>query len=161
MQYSDARPLIEIGDLFAFSHDGFSSRQDLESQAVRFFTRSEFSHVGVAWPVAGRVFILEAVVPLVRIYPLSKLLPFYWIPMRKPLEPAAEELALSIIGEPYSKWEAIRGFFGAARANSKWQCAEYVQSVLAANGTNLPGKPTPTAVVHGAMAMGNPLIMVR
>ena len=159
--YSDARPLIESGDILAFGHEGFASRSDLESQVVRFFTRSEFSHVGLAWVVAGRVMILEAVVPMVRIYPLSRMGSFYWLPLRQPLSAEAEEKALSIVGQEYSKWEAIKSFFGRNRANQKWQCAEFVQTVLGVNGIKLDGNPTPTTMVRAAMELGAPLVMVR
>lgn len=153
---------MQSGDILAFSHDEWASVSDLETQAVRFFTRSEFSHVGVAWVIGGRVFIIEAVVPKVRIYPLSKLLPFYWIPMRRELSDAAVEAALSIVGEDYSKIEAIRGYFGTnSEENHLWECAEEVKFVLRKNGITLPGRATPTQVVRDAMGLGNPLIMVQ
>lgn len=161
MLYNDARPLIQSGDVLAFSHEGWTSKSDLESQAVRFFTRSEFSHVALAWVVAGRVFALEAVVPMVRIYPLSKLGDFYWLPMRHPLIEQAEEYALSRIGEQYSKWEAIRGFFNRNKDDASWQCAEYVLAVLRSAGVDLACHATPTAVVRSAMGRGNPLIFVQ
>lgn len=162
MNYADSRPLIESGDVIAFSHDKWDSINDLEIQAVRFFTQSEFAHVGVAWVIGGRVFIIEAVVPKVRIFPLSKLTPFYWVPMRKPMTPEAEEAALSIVGEDYSKIEAIRGYFGTnCEENHLWECAEEVKFILKKNGIALPGKATPTQVVHDVMAIGNPLILIQ
>jgi len=156
MKYTDARPLIESGDVIALGHTSWSTLSDLELQAVRFFTRSEFAHVGVAWVVGGRVMIIEAVVPRVRIFPLSSRLPFYWIPMRSPLTEESVEYALSLVGNKYSKLEAIRGFFGINRNDSSWQCAELVRSIL-----DLPGKATPTAVVRSCMDLGNPLITIR
>ena len=41
------------------------------------FTRSTYAHVGLAWVIGGRVFVLEAVKPRLRIYPLSKYANFY------------------------------------------------------------------------------------
>jgi len=60
MKYSEVRDTIKSGDLLAWSHRGWRTWYDIKIQAVRFFTQSEFSHVGVAWAVGGRVFVLEA-----------------------------------------------------------------------------------------------------
>ena len=72
-KYSEYRDQIKSGDLLAWSHRGFRSWHDFKVQAVRLFTQSEYSHVGIAWVVGGRVFVIEAVEPRVRIFPLSKL----------------------------------------------------------------------------------------
>ena len=52
MKYEDVRPTITSGDIVAFTHTGWSSWSDIESQIVRMATRSEFSHVAMAWVVA-------------------------------------------------------------------------------------------------------------
>jgi hypothetical protein len=160
MDYNEARPQIVSGDVIAFSHEGWKSWSDIESQIVRMATRSEFSHVGVAWVVAGRVMILEAVVPMIRIFPLSKLTPFYWMPLNKGMSNDVEEYALSRIGEEYSKWEAIRGFFGKTSDNGKWQCAELTMDILQRLAVHLPGFATPTNIVHDIMDLNVPLIKV-
>ena len=69
--YQEVRSSIKSGDLLFWSHRELKSWYDLKVQIVRMVTRSEYSHVGVAWVTGGRVFALEAVVPLIRIYPLS------------------------------------------------------------------------------------------
>ena len=81
MIYKQARPMIRSGDVLAWSHRGIRSWHDLKIWLVRMFTRSEYSHVGTAWVVGNRVFVIEAVMPKVRIYPLSKLGDFYWLQM--------------------------------------------------------------------------------
>ena len=156
MKYADARSLIKSGDLLAWSHRGWGSWYDLQIQAVRIFTRSEYCHVGVAWVIGGRVFVLEAVKPLVRIFPLSKLLPFYWLPLDAPWCVDAEELALSHIGEPYSTLQAINGFLQnlTPGEDSQWQCAEYVATVLRTNGVDLGDTITPSALVLAAQNRG-------
>lgn len=152
--YAQARSHIRSGDLLAWGHEAFRTWHDLEIQAVRMLTRSEYAHVGVAWVVGGRVLIIEAVVPQVRIFPLSRLLPAYWLAdePRKEWTMDAEELALSKVGQEYSKWEAIRTFFGKVipGANDKWQCAEIAGYI---RGSTLT-KPTPTALVADALVHG-------
>ena len=151
MKYEDVRPTITSGDIIAFTHTGWSSWSDIESQIVRMATRSEFSHVAMAWVVAERIFLLEAVVPEIRIFPLSNFKEFFLLRNCVPLSIEAEEFALSRVGEKYSKWEAIKGYFGRNRDDRYWQCAEFVSSVLSRDGIDLPGKDTPTDLVRGAM----------
>lgn len=95
--------------------------------------------------------ILEAVVPAIRIFPLSKLAPFYWISTNTILD---EEAALSRVGEPYSKWEAVRGFFGKTKKDGSWQCAEFVRDILGMDGVS-----TPSAVVFDAINLNDGKIL--
>jgi hypothetical protein len=161
MQYNDIRGKIRPGDLLAFSHEGWKSWSDVQSQIVRIATRSEYTHVGIAWPVAGRVMILEAVVPRIRIFPVSNLLPFYWLPLSSTWDEQVEEYALGRVGEEYSKWEAIKGYYGWTNdGNRKWQCAEYARVILSKAGIPLDCKDTPTALVKEVMELDNPQYLV-
>ena len=160
MLYADARPLIKSGDLLAFSHRGWGSWRDIKIQIVRFFTQSEYSHVGTAWVIGDRVFVIEAVIPKVRIYPLSKLLPFYHLPLNAPWYPRTLELALSKVGEPYSQVQAIKAFFSVPTPDTYWQCAELALAIAASDDIGLGYKATPTAVVNAALVHGSTLTLV-
>jgi hypothetical protein len=170
VDYQDIRPLIKSGDALAWTHRGWGSWHDIKIQLVRMFTRSEFSHVAVAWVVGGRVFALEAVQPCVRIYPLSQLGDFYHLPTQ-PMQSASsikttwtddvETFALSKVGEPYSQAQAVLSFFGSPKADRKWQCAEYAKAVLFAAGVKVHGRDTPTAFVQSLMYDGVPLTLVE
>lgn len=130
MRYPDARELIQSGDVIFQSHRPLRSWYDLQIWIVRAFTRSEWSHVGLAWAVGGRLFVLEAVSAGVRIFPLSRAGAFTWV-QRGAFTVGQEELALAHVGEPYSKWDAIRAFFGASNnTDGAWFCSEYVCAVL-------------------------------
>lgn len=157
MKYHDARKRIQSGDLLAWSHERswLASWYDFQIQMVRAFTRSEYCHVGVAWTIAGRVFVLEAVGTGVRIFPLSRLLPFYWVPMKVRWEDEVEAWALAQVGLPYSKIQAILAGLGKLRAgeDSMWQCAEYTLEVLKRAGVDLKVDATPTAVVRAAQLL--------
>lgn len=161
MIYADARPQIRSGDLLAWTHTGWRSWRDIKMQIVRLLTRSEYSHVGVAWVVGGRVFVLEAVQPLVRIYPLSKLGDFYHLPMNATWTQQIEEFALARVGEPYSQAECVRAFFGWSLRNGEWECAEYAMSVLAEAGLFLGLTATPSAVVNRAQRLGALMVFVK
>lgn len=161
MKYPEIRPNIQSGDLLAFTHKEWLSIYDLQVQAVRIFTESEYSHVAIAWVVGGRVFVLESVEPKVRIFPLSKLTPFYWIPTDHGLSQEAEEFALSHVGEPYSKLECIKAYFQPLDDNGKWECAKYVHAVMSKNGIDLGDKLTPAAIVESAEKLGFPVYLVQ
>ena len=148
MDYSAVRDSIQSGDVVAFTHTGFGSLRDIQAQIVRIATRSEYSHVGIVWKIVNRLFLLEAVVPEVRIFPLSNFEEFYLIPLNKKLSEKAENYALSRVGQKYSKLEAIKGYFGWNKRDSYWQCAEFVSSVLKENEITITGKDTPTNIVR-------------
>jgi hypothetical protein len=145
MQYDQARELIRSGDVLAWSHRPLRTWHDLQIALVRIFTRSEWSHVGIAWAIGGRLFVLEAVSKAgVRIFPLSRAGCFTWVP-RGQWSAVQEQIALAHIGQPYSKWDAIRAFFGLSdSSNGRWFCSEFVCAVL---GIDLH-KPTPAALMR-------------
>lgn len=132
MKYSEARPLIQSGDVLLWSYrGGWNSWHNIKLQLVRIWTRSDLVHVGVAWVVGGRVMVVEAVSTGVRIFPLSRLLPFYWINTGC-WNDEIEQEALKHVGDKYSYWDAIKGGLGllAIGRDSCWQCAEFVQHLL-------------------------------
>lgn len=154
MSYADFRPKIKSGDILAWSHRGWGSLYDFKIQMVRVFTRSEFSHVGVAWVVGNRVFVIEAVEPRARIYPLSKLESFYHLGMDAPWTAETEEHALSLVGTEYKQLEAIRMFFKDREPGNASECAALVLEVLEKDGFNLGKRATPDAVVKEALRLG-------
>jgi hypothetical protein len=152
MKYADARPVITSGDVIAFTHRGIRSWHDFKVWMVRVFTQSEYTHVGIAWVVADRVFILESVATGVRIFPLSLCGGFYLLPWTV-LRYDQLELALSKAGQPYSYWECAKAYFTRLDPNSgSWECAKYVRTVL-----DLDCSETPSAVVAHLLHNGSTL----
>ncbi len=150
MKYSDIRPLIKSGDIIAWSEGGWTNWHDIQVSLVRMFTQSEYSHVGVAYVIGGRVFVVEAVVPLIRIFPLSKLTPFYYFESPKSWwSNSMEESLLAKVGLPYSKWEAIKAFIGMdTDGTENWECAKLVTQTMKTVDSNFDNlKDTPTDVV--------------
>lgn len=153
MKYVEHRSKITTGDLLAFSSGSWTSLHNAEVNIVRMLTRSEYSHVGVAWVVHNRVFILEAVGSGIRMYPLSKDLPCYWIPRNKTLKNKTLDEAFSLIGEKYSKLEAVKAFFNKVKIgeNKVWECAEFVAHLYEVDGDGLNCLATPSSVVNSAI----------
>lgn len=147
-QYSDIRNDIKSGDLLAWSHRGIKSWYDFKIWCVRLFTQSEYTHVGTAWVVAGRVLVIEAVMPLVRIYPLSSLGDFYWSPLAPKWSKETEEKALSFVGCKYSQLQAMEAPFYEPKSDELFQCAELFAAIARADGINLGTKYTPSSIVE-------------
>jgi hypothetical protein len=124
-------------------------------------TRSEFSHVAIAWVVGDRVFCIEAVIPEVRIYPLSKNGNFYWIPTNPPWKPETEEMALSFVGYKYSQWDAIKAFFRPLAKGNVSECAALVLNIMQQDGVDLGTRATPDSVVLQAQLYGHPVYFVE
>jgi hypothetical protein len=154
MKYIDARPNIKSGDLLAWSHRTVRNWHDFKILMVRMFTRSEYSHVGTAWVVGGRVLVIEAVQPKVRIYPLSKLGDFYLLKMGAPWKPETEEKALFHVGDDYSEVVALRAFFDQLPVDTTSECAALVLTITKADGIDLGRRATPDAVVLAAQKLG-------
>jgi hypothetical protein len=160
MDYAVIRPSIRSGDLLSWSHIGLGSWHDFKIWLVRLFMRSEYSHVGTAWVVGNRVFVIEAVMPLVRIFPLSALGDFYHLSMNAPWMPATEALALSRVGHKYSQLQAIQAPFGKPALDKLWECAELAATIALADGIDLGDVYTPGAVVLAAQKRGAQMIYV-
>jgi hypothetical protein len=154
--YAAQRHEIKSGDLLAWSHRKWGSLYDIKIQAVRLFTMSEYSHVGIAWVVSGRVFVIEAVEPMVRIYPLSKLGSFYHIPLGAEWSPDTEAAAISHVGAEYRQLEAIEMYFRDWKPGVVSECAALVLEVCAQGGIYLGRRATPDAVVREAQRLGHP-----
>lgn len=166
MDYAQARNQIKSGDLIAMTHNQWNSFYDLQVQAVRTGTQSEYCHMCVAWVIAGRVFVIEAVNPLVRIFPLSNLKDagFYWLATPDtPMSDKELEFGLSWVGRgEYSKWQAIEAQLNTldVGADDKWECAELTICMRRLSGLDLGSKATPAAVVQEALKKGYTLAFV-
>ena len=151
MEYNDIRHKIRSGDIIAFSHGSWKSWSSIKTNLVRIFTRSTYSHVGVAWLAANRIFILEAVKPKIRIFPLSLLGDFYLISTNATWLPETEEYALSNIGVKYSELQAVEAFFNPLKSGSIQECAAYVREVMLKDGMDLGNMSRPDHIVLTAL----------
>lgn len=155
MKYYQARPLIKSGDILAFSHGDWKTLNGFKINMIRIFTRSTYSHIGIAWVVNNRVFVLEAVKPMLRIYPLSHLGSFYLIGMDATWLSTTEDYALSKVGVKYSELLAVKAFFEPLEEGNVEQCAAYVREVLKRESIDLGRRSTPDAVIKQALKRDN------
>ncbi len=131
MNYSTVRHELKSGDIVFWSHTDWRSKNGILLNIVRVFTKSNFGHVALVWRTGGRIFLIEAAPPLVRIVPLSDRLPCYIARIPFTVNRETINYALSQVGKPYSKWEAIKAFFNKnTDGESNWECAKLVNKVL-------------------------------
>jgi hypothetical protein len=135
MKYSEIRSQLKSGDL-AF----YSSHKTLGDLIIKAWTKSDYSHVGVIWVLAGRVFLLEAsATGGVRMVPISKRLPDVVVQMGLKWSPEAEHIAMEHMMDPYSYLDAIRAGLAMGYVSSKgWICTEYAAKIVNACGYRFP-----------------------
>lgn len=151
MKYDEYKDNIKSGDLLAWSTTSLRTWHDLVGRTIRVFTQSEYEHVGIAWVVAGRVFVVEAVHPCVRIYPLSRLRPFYIVHMGVTWREELEAFLLSNVGSPYSILAAIKSYFKPLKADGEWQCAELAMSLYQLDNRNYGEDYTPSGLIRNVL----------
>lgn len=136
--YSKVRHEIQTGDLLAWRTTKINSFISLVLFLYQKIFKAKFSHVGVAVRVADRIFIVEAVPPVVHVVPLSQEGTFYWIPAgmtntagerftQLPLgadEGAMIQHLLSTVGKPYSLVDFFKGLLKLGNSVSDYYCSE-------------------------------------
>jgi hypothetical protein len=160
MKYELMRNQIKSGDVLLWTHRSWKTWYDIKVMLVRLFQMSAYSHVGIAVVLAGRVWVLEAVTPKVRMVPLSNLLPCYH--MTNPIGTTEEDLELGIllVGKEeieYSQAEAIRGYFGRNDPeNNQIECGELVCMIL-----RLPCHAVPSDISEYMLDNGSTLTAIQ
>jgi len=147
MEYPDARLEIQSGDLLAWSGHSFFSK------VIKIFTQSSVTHVGIAYRLGNRLFIIEAMEGKgIRLFPLSRRTPFLWI---KPSNRdriwnhIVENAAIERIGDKYSFKECIRAVLNKKlKKDNYWQCAEFASYILSLIGYPTNGYTTPHTLVQ-------------
>ena len=180
--FSQQEKRFKTGDLLAWSVRGWGNTTDAVSQVIRAVLRSEYCHVGNALVIDGMAFVVEALPPAIRLYPLDKLTPFYHIQI--PTEGiykyqpyaldyenelfsaskrSAQRFLLDVIGEEYSRIQAVMSLFDTPPRDNKWQCAELANAFYREMGLDLGETYTPSAIVEAALNIidtdGNPVCM--
>ena len=148
---------IETGDLLVWDTTGLRSKRDLQLQLVRTFTRSEYTHVGIAYRTKDEVFVVEATPPSVRLFPLRKLLPVYHVDLHLKLNDDHLDYLFRYIGEDYSLIDVVMTAFGKPKKDRKWHCAElckdFYEEVMR---IDLGDDYTPSGVLKRLMSIKTP-----
>jgi uncharacterized protein YycO len=147
------RDNIKSGDLLIWSKDKNSSMSNMFLNLVRLMTRSEFAHVAIAMRLDGRLYVLEASIPNVRLLPVRDEDTFYHIPTDVDMTKDLEDFIVGKLGLPYSFGDCIRAYFGMTlRNDDRYQCAELSHEFYTKAGYDLPSDAfTPSKVVYAIL----------
>jgi hypothetical protein len=161
--YKWCRPGFKSGDLIAQSHGDWKTWNGIQVLAVRLFTLSTYSHVGVIEvdKTDGRVYVCEAVRPVTHRVPLSTIGDFYHLPLPSKWTYATSHYRRSVMGVAYSKLAAIKAYFVQLAPGTVSQCAAFAIELLLRCGVDLGRKARPDALVQAALEMGSDLTFVR
>ena len=149
--YKDVRRNIKSGDLLAWSTERIRSVRDVALKLIQRATNSPYDHVGIGWATDKRVFTIEATPPHVRVFPLSRARPFYWIPVGLEWKVKYLDYLTRHVGEPYSYKEVIAAYFGFNKKDDKWQCAEFTRYFYHRVGLSLDFGYTPGTIVEAML----------
>lgn len=157
MKYSEVRPLLKTGDLLVWrDYEGGTKRSIITRWLIRHSTASPYIHTGIVWVEHGRVWAIDISPAGCAPRLLSHCAPFDWAPAPRQLSEAALNYAFSRFGYlTYSYWQAVMGLLRRLRigADDKSQCAEFVLSILRADGMAPSIVATPEACAEGAMQL--------
>lgn len=122
--YSEIRSTVTTGDLIAWNKPGFKSTTGMLLLLYQKILKAKYTHVGVAAVLGGRIMIIEATPPAVRIFPLSMLTDFDIIKTEIADIPNHLDVLLTQLGKPYSLLDFFRGIFHISGGNSKYYCSQ-------------------------------------
>jgi hypothetical protein len=137
-QYVAYRHEVKSGDVLAWSYDS------VYSKIIKWWTNSEYSHVGIALSYADRLFVIEALQGKgVVITPLSNKKEFYHFKTNADWD-LIKDKAFKQVGKPYSFLDAVLAGLKLKLTSKGWQCAEFVNHVLSLSIEY----PTPSNIVE-------------
>lgn len=153
---TNRRYKIQSGDLLAWDGETGGLWDQIATKFVRFFTMSEYGHVGIAYVVANTVFALEATIPKILLRPIVKqheTYDVYVVPMNITWSDEMLKMMLNYVDCDYSFMDCIRAYLGITTSkDDNWQCAELVDDFYKRIGIELnPDKMTPSGIVKAAL----------
>lgn len=123
--YSEIKSKIKTGDLVAWDSPKYSSLLTFILFLYQKITGAVYTHVGVVVKIGGRLYVVEAVPPMVRIFPLENQKRFYWIDATVKGS-ASRQLGFltARVGKPYSILDMFKIFLGMENSKEDYYCSE-------------------------------------
>lgn len=122
--YSEIRGSITTGDLVAWNKPGFKSATGMLLLLYQKILKAKYTHVAVTAVLGGRIMIIEATPPAVRIFPLSMLEDFDLVKTEIADIPNHLDVLLTQLGKPYSIMDFFRGLLHISGGNSDYYCSK-------------------------------------
>lgn len=123
-RYSEIRDTIKTGDLVSWKAGKINSIFSFILYVYQKILKPKSVHVGIVVNIGGRLLVVEARPPAIRIFPLSMMENFYLIRTNIPEEQNNIDLLLQEIGVPYSAWDVAKGLFYLDNDTSNIYCSE-------------------------------------
>ena len=154
---------IKSGDLLIWNKGAGGYINNASLFIIKLFTLSEYVHVGIAWKIASRVFVIEAAMDGVKITPLSKRHEFFHMPMGIKWFKTYDSFLLDKVGDVYSIQDAVRGYLGlfVDTEDRAWQCVELAVSFYKHTGLDLGDVYTPAKLVTQLLDLGRQMTYVN
>ena len=162
--YRYCRDAIKSGDLLLWTHPNWWTWKDLKIQFVRRLQTwkygkqmGQYTHAGIALvgPL-GRVWVIESVHPLIRMVPLSNLLPASWCPVESHWDSETTQWLAPLIGTgKYSEFEAMAAAAGLDEHAGAWECAKLYRLALLQAGREFDCLSVPSALAIEAVKDGH------
>lgn len=123
--YSEIRSELKTGDLIAWDDAELDSFFGIILYLYQKILKAKYTHVGVVVRIGGRVFIVEATPPEVRLIPLKMLTDFYHIKANVKANPQSQiKFLLATLGTTYSLWDMAKGLFKLGSSKKDFYCSE-------------------------------------
>ena len=160
--YGSVRDNIKSGDLLIWGKNKLSPISNTLLHLIRILTLSDYAQVGIAWRIGGRLFVVEATIPEIRVTTVSNLEEFYYVNMNIEFTDSLRDWLLDKVGLKYSFKDALRACFGKTCVNDdRWQCAELANHFYKLSGKDFGTAYTPGQLVYAATeAPGNSIVRV-
>lgn len=142
---------VKNGDLLIWSEDRQNRISNMFLKMVRFFTMSEYAHVGIAVWINDELHVVEATIPEIRI---AKVVDTPWhvsVPASV-WNDTSSSFLMAQVGKSYSFLDCLRAYLGLrVNDNDSWQCAELSREFYLLGGIDLGKAYTPNRVVRKLM----------
>ena len=132
--YSTIRHEIKSGDLLVWKTSQIEDFFDLFLFLYQKIFGAKWTHLGIAAPMDGRVFMVEAAPPASRLFPVSRTRSFYLIKAGVDFKKSHMDLLLSMLGRKYSLWDLIRTKLKLKRSDKEDYCSDLASEFYNAIG---------------------------
>jgi len=122
--YSEIRDDIKTGDLLIWDTELIEDKFDLLLKLYQKIFNAKYTHVGIAVSLGGRKFLVEAIPPVVRLYPISRKRDFYWLKLGLKNNFKYLNTLFMHLGKPYSLFDLIKHVFRFKTDQSDFYCSE-------------------------------------
>jgi uncharacterized protein YycO len=122
--YSEIRGTIKTGDLVSWKAGKINSIFDFILYVYQKILKPKSVHVGIVINVGGRLMVVEARPPAVRIFPLSMMENFDYVKTNIEEKSSNLDFLLRDVGVPYELMDVLKGIILESKGKDELYCSE-------------------------------------